>query len=115
LRFKDAVSLSLRFGLQSMYFLTDFFADRRERATSKLAVRVSKQGLFSLVRVKPRYQNVRQDGESTGAHSIARQLVCRSKSAFFLFSSAFCGLFGESRVQDLSGPKPPFTRLSKGY
>ncbi|NBS33203.1 MAG: hypothetical protein EBS83_10500, partial [Planctomycetia bacterium] len=32
----DAGSLSLRFGLQSMYFLTDFFADRRERATSKL-------------------------------------------------------------------------------
>jgi hypothetical protein len=32
-------SLSLRFGLRSMYFLTDIFADRRERATSKLALR----------------------------------------------------------------------------
>ena len=38
----DAGSLSLRFGLQSMYFLTDFFADRRERATSKLAPRASR-------------------------------------------------------------------------
>ena len=38
----DADSLSLRFGLQSMYFLTDFFADRRERATSKLAPRASR-------------------------------------------------------------------------
>jgi len=43
----DADSLSLRFGLQSMYFLTDFFADRRERATSKLALRASKHGVFS--------------------------------------------------------------------
>jgi hypothetical protein len=29
----NPISLSLRFGLRSMYFLTDFFADRRERAT----------------------------------------------------------------------------------
>jgi hypothetical protein len=43
----DADSLSLRFGLQSRYFLTDFFADRRERATSKLALRASKHGVFS--------------------------------------------------------------------
>ena len=42
----DADSLSLRFGLQSRYFLTDFFADRRERATSKLALRASKHGVF---------------------------------------------------------------------
>ena len=42
----DADSLSLRFGLQSMYFLTDFFADRRERATSKLALRASKHVPF---------------------------------------------------------------------
>jgi hypothetical protein len=35
----NVISLSLRFGLRSMYFLTDFFADRRERATSKGASR----------------------------------------------------------------------------
>jgi hypothetical protein len=29
------IALSLRFGLRSMYFLPDFFADRHERATSK--------------------------------------------------------------------------------
>jgi hypothetical protein len=33
----EPYSLGSRLGLQSMYFLTDFFADRRERATSKLA------------------------------------------------------------------------------
>jgi hypothetical protein len=49
----NAVSLSLRFGLQS-------------------------NGFFSLVRVKPRHQNLRQDGASSGAHSIALQLVCRT-------------------------------------
>jgi len=47
---KNAVSLSSRFGLQSM-------------------------GCFSLVLVQPRHQNLRRDGESSGAHSIARQLV----------------------------------------
>jgi hypothetical protein len=31
----NVIFLSFRFGLRSMYFLTDFFADRRERATSK--------------------------------------------------------------------------------
>ena len=50
---KNVVSLSLRFGLQST-------------------------GFFSLVRVKPRHQNVQQDGASSGAHSITRQLVCRT-------------------------------------
>jgi hypothetical protein len=50
---KNAVSLSLRFGLQST-------------------------GSFSLVRVKPRHQNLQQDGTSSGAHSIAPQLVCRT-------------------------------------
>ena len=50
---KNAVSLSLRFGLRS-------------------------KGFFSLVRVKPRHQNLRQGGESSGDHSIARQLVCRT-------------------------------------
>jgi hypothetical protein len=49
----NAVSPNLRFGLQST-------------------------GFFSLVRVKPRHQNVQQDGVSSGAHSIARQLVCRT-------------------------------------
>jgi hypothetical protein len=38
----NVISLSLRFGLRSMCFLTDFFADRRERATSKLGFRASK-------------------------------------------------------------------------
>jgi hypothetical protein len=33
----NVISLSSRFGLRSTYFLTDFFAVRRERATSKLA------------------------------------------------------------------------------
>jgi hypothetical protein len=33
------ISLSSRFGLRSTYFLTDFFAVRRERATSKGASR----------------------------------------------------------------------------
>ena len=42
----DADSLSLRFGLQSMYFLTNFFADRRERAPSKRALQASLHGLF---------------------------------------------------------------------
>jgi hypothetical protein len=48
---KNPVSLSLRFGLQSTVF-------------------------FSLVLVNPRHQNLQQDGASSGAHSIARQLVC---------------------------------------
>jgi hypothetical protein len=48
---KNTVSLSLRFGLQSM-------------------------GFVSLVLVQPRHQNLRQDRESYGAHSIATQLVC---------------------------------------
>ena len=44
MRFGDqkAVSLSLRFGLRSMCTLTDFFADRCERAPSNCAVRASK-------------------------------------------------------------------------
>jgi hypothetical protein len=36
--------------------------------------------------VKPRDQNVRQDRQSSGAHSIVRQLVCRTglpRMAFF--------------------------------
>ena len=48
---KNPVSLSLRFGLQST-------------------------GFFSMVLVNPRHQNLQQDGASSGAHSIARQLVC---------------------------------------
>ena len=54
--FENAFSLSLRFGLQSV-------------------------GFFSLVRMKPRHQNLWQGRESSGAHSIARQLVPNSIAA----------------------------------
>ena len=53
---KNAASLSLRFGLQSM-------------------------GLFSLVRVKPRRQNARQSRESSRPHSIAQQFARPNKLA----------------------------------
>jgi hypothetical protein len=57
---QKVVSLSLRFGLQSM-------------------------GLFSLVRVQARHQNLQQDGESSGAYAIARQLVCRTGLPWMAF------------------------------
>jgi hypothetical protein len=50
---KNAVSLSLRFGLQSI-------------------------GCFSMILMQPRHQNLRQDGKSSGAHSIAPQHVRRT-------------------------------------
>jgi hypothetical protein len=59
---KNVVSLSLRFGLQSM-------------------------SLFSLVLVQPLHQNLRQDGESYGAQSIAAQLVCRTGLPWMAFST----------------------------
>jgi hypothetical protein len=49
----NVISLSLRFGLRSMYFLTDFL----------------------LIAANARHQNLRQDRESSGDHWIARQLV----------------------------------------
>jgi hypothetical protein len=55
---------------------------------------------FSRVRVKPRYQNLRQDGESSGTHAIARQLACRTGSPSWsvrskIFWAKRCGSSGE--------------------
>jgi hypothetical protein len=61
----NVISLSLRFGLRSMYFLTDFFADRRERATSKGASPVARRG--ARCRVIPRACALRLPGEAASA------------------------------------------------